>query len=47
VFTKDGIRTLIDVVIADPTWEHIYFLDLAPPNDLLLLMWLKPKMELL
>jgi hypothetical protein len=47
VFTKDDICTLIDVVIANPAYEHIYFPNFAPPKDLLLLMWFKPKMELL
>jgi hypothetical protein len=47
VLPKDDIRTLVDVVIADPTCEQIYFPDLAPPKDLLLLMQFKPKTELL
>jgi hypothetical protein len=42
VLTKDGIRTLIDVVIVDPTRTDL-LPDLVPPKDLLLLMWLKPK----
>ncbi len=24
VFTKDGIRTLADVVIVDPTWAYLF-----------------------
>jgi hypothetical protein len=47
VLTKDDIHTSVDIVIADPTCEQIYFPDLAPPKDLLLLMQSKPKMELL
>jgi hypothetical protein len=42
VFTKDGICTLIDIVIADPTQADL-LLNLVPPKDLLLPMWFKPK----
>jgi len=41
VVTKGDICTLVDVVV-NPKWM-IYSLDLAPPKNLLLLMWLKPK----
>jgi len=47
VFTKDGICTLVDIVITNPMCEHIYFPDLAPPKDLLLPMRFKPKTKLL
>jgi hypothetical protein len=47
VLTKDGIHTFVDIIIADPMCEQIYFPNLAPAKDLLLLMQLKPKMEVL
>jgi hypothetical protein len=33
VLTKDGICTLVDIVIVDPMCDQIYFPNLAPPKD--------------
>jgi hypothetical protein len=46
VFTKDGIRTLANIVIVNSTQANL-FLDLAQLKDLILSMWLKPNKELL
>jgi hypothetical protein len=35
VLTKDGIYTLVNVVIVDPTQTYIYFVDLTQLEDLL------------
>jgi hypothetical protein len=42
VFTKNGIRTLVNVIIADPTYVDL-LLDLAQLKDLLLSIQIKPK----
>jgi hypothetical protein len=42
VFTKDGIRTLVDLIIANPTRAYLFF-DLVQLKDLLPSMQLKPK----
>jgi hypothetical protein len=46
VFTKDGIPTLVDVVIANPTRVD-FFSNLAQFKDLLPSMQLKPKKEVI
>jgi hypothetical protein len=46
VFTKDGIRTLSTLSLLTQH-EWIYFHDLVLPKDLLLLMWLKSKNEII